>query len=227
MSLETAPTKKKLPIARLAIAAVILAAVALIAVRAIGTERLLQCFDQGVQLLRTLGPLGYFAAMTVLPALGVPMLAFTIPAGEAFTPTLGLGGVIAASLAAIALNLALAYWLARYALRPVLTRLLQRYGYRVPVVTRENALGILLVVRLTPGPPYAFQCFLLGVAETPFRLYLLVSWLAILPYAVAAIVLGQGLRNGNFGAIFAGVGVVVVAIVGVQWWRRRNARGEA
>lgn len=226
MSLETTQPKKKLPVLKLALAALVVAIVGLVVIREVGATRLLALLDQAVATIRAFGPWAFFGAMAILPAIGVPMLAFTIPAGEAFAPLMGLGGVIAAALVVIAFNLALSYWVARYALRPLLTRLLKRYGYSVPSITPKNALSVLLVVRLTPGPPYAFQCFLLGVAETPFRLYMIVSWLAILPYALAAIILGQGLRNGNFGLIFAAIGVVVVATVGVQWLRKKYSARE-
>jgi uncharacterized membrane protein YdjX (TVP38/TMEM64 family) len=189
--------------------------------REIGADRLIAWLDEFVGIIRDMGPVAFFAAMTILPACGFPMLAFTIPAGEAFAPVIGMPAVIVAALVALALNLALSYWIARYALRPLLTRLLTRYGYAVPQVTRENALSVLLVVRLTPGPPYVLQCFLLGIAEVPFRLYMIVSWLAILPYAIAAIILGHGLRDGNFKAIVAGIGVVVVATIGLQWLRKK------
>jgi uncharacterized membrane protein YdjX (TVP38/TMEM64 family) len=221
MSLETTPQKKKLPVLKLVIVAIVLAVAGLLVLREVGMDRMIGWLDEFVRFIRDLGPAAFFAAMTILPACGIPMLAFTIPAGEAFAPVIGMPAVIAAALVAIALNLAISYWVARYALRPLLTRLLTRYGYTVPTVTRENALSVLLVVRLTPGPPYALQCFLLGIAEAPFRLYMIVSWLAILPYAIAAIILGQGLRDGNFKAILAGIGVVVVATIGLQWMRKK------
>jgi uncharacterized membrane protein YdjX (TVP38/TMEM64 family) len=169
----------------------------------------------------------FFTAMTILPAFGVPMLAFTIPAGQAFAERMGLGGVIAAALVAIAVNLALTYWIARYALRPLLTSLITRYGYSVPRITRENALSVLLVVRLTPGPPYALQCFVLGIAEAPFKLYMIISWIALLPYALGAIVLGEGLLKGNFKTVLMGAGVVVVASIGLQWLRKKYFTREA
>jgi uncharacterized membrane protein YdjX (TVP38/TMEM64 family) len=77
------------------------------------------------------------------------------------------------------------------------------------------------VVRFTPGPPFALQGFVLGVAEAPFRLYMIVSWIAVLPWAVGAIVLGQGLFNGNFRAAAMGLGVLVVGIIAVQWVRQK------
>jgi uncharacterized membrane protein YdjX (TVP38/TMEM64 family) len=221
MSLETARPKKKLPFLKLAIVGVVLAVGALLVLREVGIDRLLAWLDELVGFIRDLGPVVFFAAMTILPALGMPMLAFTIPAGEAFAPLMGMPAVIGVALVAIALNLALAYWLARYAFRPVLSRVLKGYGYSVPTITPANALSVLLVVRLTPGPPYAFQCFLLGIAEAPFRLYMIVSWLAILPYTIAAMILGHGLRDGNFKAVIAGVGVVVVGTIGLQWLRKK------
>lgn len=226
MSVASVPPKRKLPLVKLAIAAVVLLVAAALVVRQVGVDRALGWLDQMIGVIRDMGPWVFFTAMTLLPAAGVPMLAFTIPAGEAFAPTMGMPAVIAVALVVIAINLALSYWVARYALRPLLTRLLRRYGYSVPRITRENALSVLLVVRLTPGPPYAFQCFLLGLAEAPFRLYMIVSWLAILPYALAAIILGQGLRNGNFKTIAAALGVLVVATIGIQWLRKRHASRE-
>jgi uncharacterized membrane protein YdjX (TVP38/TMEM64 family) len=163
----------------------------------------------------------FFTAMAVLPAFGAPMMAFTIPAGEAFAPRMGLGAVIAVALVAVVVNLALAYWVARYALRPALTRLITRFGYPVPRVTPQNALNVALLVRLTPGPPYFLQCFVLGVAEVPFRIYMIVSFLALLPWVIGAIVLGQGLFSGNFAAVMTGVGVLVVATIAVQWVRKK------
>ena len=124
----------------------------------------------------------------------------------------------------MAFNLALGYWVARYALRPVLSGVFKHYGYSVPRVTPDNALQVALLVRLTPGPPYALQTGILGVAELPFRLYMIVSWLALLPWVIGAIILGRGLFNGNFGAVLMGVGVLVAATIVLQWIRRKYAR---
>jgi uncharacterized membrane protein YdjX (TVP38/TMEM64 family) len=131
--------------------------------------------------------------------------------------------VIAATLFAIAVNLALTYWLARYALRPVLSRLAEHYGYRIPRVTRENALSVAITIRLTPGPPFFMQGYILGLAEMPFRIYMVVSWICILPWAIGAIVLGKGILNGNFRLALYGMGVIVVAVVVVQAIRKRYA----
>jgi uncharacterized membrane protein YdjX (TVP38/TMEM64 family) len=224
MSLEVVPQKRRVPVFKLVVLGVVVVVIAALVLRGVDVRGVAQAF---MDLIRQIGPWAFFLAMAVLPALGAPMTAFTIPAGEAFAPQLGLGVVIAVSLAAIAVNMALAYWLSRYALRPLLTRLITRYGYTVPRVTPGNALNILLVVRLTPGPPYALQCFVLGVAEAPFRLYMIVSWLAVLPWAIGAIVLGKGIFNGNVGVVLIGIGVLVVASIGFQWLRKKYFGREA
>jgi len=183
--------------------------------------------DQGMGVIRAAGPVVFFAAMAVLPAVGAPLMAFTLSAGEAFGAQLTMPGVIVTALAMIALNLAFTYWLARYALRPWLTNLVNRYGYKVPSITKQNALSVALVVRLTPGPPFFLQGYLLGLAEVPFKLYMLVSWLCVLPWAVGAIIMGRGILNGNFKVAATGMGVLVVAVVLVQVVRKKYAKRAA
>jgi uncharacterized membrane protein YdjX (TVP38/TMEM64 family) len=105
-------------------------------------------------------------------------------------------------------------------------RLLKRFGYTAPRVTAKNALSISLLVRLTPGPPFFFQSYILGLAEVPFRLYMLVSWLCVLPWAVGAVVLGRGLFDGNFKVAAMGLGVIIAAVAAVHLLRRKVAKRE-
>lgn len=226
MSAETPLPKKKLPILKLAIVGVVLAVVGLVALREIGVARLVELFDQFVAVIRDMWPWVFFTAMTILPAMGAPLMAFNLVAGEAFAPQMTMPGVIVTVAAAIAANLALTYWLSRYALRPLLTRLVARYGYSVPRVTRQNALTVTLLVRLTPGPPYFLQGYLLGLAEVPLRLFMIVSWLAVVPLAVSAVVLGKAAREGHLGKIGIVLGVMVLVVVGVQFVRRKVTRRE-
>ncbi len=217
----TEPTpKRKPPLLPLLALGALAGAAAVLVLRGVDLRALLESM---IGFIRDLGAPAFFLAMIVLPAVGMPMMAFTITAGEAFSPQLGMAGVITASLVCIAINLALGYWVARYALRPLLARLMTRYGYKVPRVTPENALTVTLLVRLTPGPPYPLQACVLGLAEVPFRLYLLVSWLVMVPWTLGAIMLGKGLFSGKFGVAATGVGVLVVAILLVQIVLRRLA----
>jgi len=223
MSSDAPAVKRKLPVFKLALVAGVIVVAAVLVLRGVNLR---DVAERGIALIREAGPWVYFLAMTILPALGFPLLGLTIPAGEAFAPQMGLGWVIVAAMTAILLNLALTYWLARYALRPMLTGLLKRYGYGVPKVTPENSLMITLVVRLTPGAPFPLQGYILGLAEVPFRQFMLVSWLAVMPWTIGAVVLGRGVLNGNFKGVMAGVGVIVVAMVAVHFIRKKYLKRE-
>jgi uncharacterized membrane protein YdjX (TVP38/TMEM64 family) len=219
MSSEVPPVKRKLPLVKLGIFAVAVAVAGLLLLR--GTDyRALG--ERIMALIRGAGPWTFFLGIVVLPAVGAPLSVFTLVAAEAFAPRMTMAGVIAAVLVSVALNLALTYWLARYAIRPVLSRLAAHYGYKIPRVTAANALPITLVLRLTPGPPFFVQSYILGLAEVPFRLYMIASWLSVLPTVVAFIVLGKGIFNGNFRMVLYGVGVLVVVSVVVHMIRKRG-----
>ncbi len=89
--------------------------------------------------------------MALLPAVGFPLLPFALAAGPVFAPTHGTGGVVACSILAVALNVALTYALASTSLRPHVARLMTRLGYRRPDPRRDRAWGFILLVRLAPG----------------------------------------------------------------------------
>jgi len=220
MSTGAEQPPKKLPVVPLAAAALLFGAAACLLFRHLDYQGLLA---QGAALIRRAGPGTYFAAAVLLPAAGAPLSAFTLTAGELFGPTLTLPGVIAAMLAAIWINLALTYWLARYALRPLVLRVITRYGYRIPTVTASTALSITMALRLTPGPPFFLQSYILGMAETPFWTYMIASWLCVLPWSLGALILGKGAFNGNFRLLAIGAAVIAIAVVVIQQVRKRYA----
>jgi uncharacterized membrane protein YdjX (TVP38/TMEM64 family) len=212
--------KRKLPVLKLVVLGIALGAGGVLVLRGVDLRGL---GEQGMAAIRAAGPWAFFAGIVVLPAIGAPLLAFTLSAGEAFAPTMTMTGVVVATLAAVAGNLALSYWLARYALRPLLSRLAGYYGYRIPTVTKGNAVSIILVLRLTPGIPFFMQSYILGLAEVPFRLYLLASWLCTAPLIVGGVILGRGLFGGHTKTTLGGLGVIVVFITLVHWLRKRYA----
>jgi uncharacterized membrane protein YdjX (TVP38/TMEM64 family) len=218
MQPEDQRPRRKIPIVKLGVAAAVAVVAAVLVLRGLDYKAL---EEQGVRIVRGAGPWPFFTATAVLPAFGAPLTLFTITAGEVFGPLLTMAGVIAATLLAIAVNLALTYWLAHNAVRPVLSKIAEHYGYRIPRVTRENALSVALAVRLTPGPPFFMQGYILGLAGVPFRIYMAVSMLCILPWAVGAIVLGKGIFNGNFRLVLYGMGVIVAATVVIHALRKR------
>lgn len=181
-------------------------------------------WNDTLALLREVGPEAFFAALAVLPAFGFPLSPFSLSAAPVFAPQIGLAAVLALFGAAIAMNLALTYWLSRYALRPPLAWLVQRLGYGLPQIPKADQVGVTLLVRITPGPPYFIQGYLLGMAEVPFKIYMLVSWPVAMAYSIVFILFGDSLAHGSGKTALLAVGALAALVVGVKFLRRRTRR---
>jgi uncharacterized membrane protein YdjX (TVP38/TMEM64 family) len=153
--------------------------------------------DQGLELIRSAGPVAFFTAMVLLPACGVPMLLFSLPAVSLFGPQLGTVTVVLISLVAMVANLVLTYALARRALRPLLAWLVTRLGYRMPEVEADDATSLVVILRVTPGIPFFVQNYLAGLANVPFGKYLLVSCILACPMNTAIMLFGDALLHGR------------------------------
>lgn len=177
--------------------------------------------------IRDLGPIPFFLALALLPAVGFPTTPFFLVAGAAF----GLGIGIVGSIVSQALNLVLCYWLATRYLHGFLERVIARTKYRIPQVREENRLKVTLLIKITPGPPNFLKNYILGLAGIPFGMYFLVSLPASAGYGVAVIVLGDSLLDGNIGQGVVAVCILVSLMLGIRLLRdyilRRKKRAEA
>jgi uncharacterized membrane protein YdjX (TVP38/TMEM64 family) len=180
---------------------------------------------QGMAMIGDAGPWVFFSAMAVLPAVGFPLLAFALPAGPAFSGQLGLGGVLAAYGAAIAVNLALTYWLACHALRPLIERLVARTGHQIPQVAKDEHVEVTLLVRITPGPPFFLQSYLLGLGRVAFPIYMGVSWAVAMAYGVGFVVFGDAIVHGKASMAIMGVSLLVAAAIIVHLVRKHYGKG--
>ncbi len=177
--------------------------------------------------LREAGPLFFFGAMALLPAVGFPLLAFTLAAGPVFGPVLGPGWVIAWSLAAVLANLLLTYWLANRALRPLVSWLLAWFGFPLPDQTTEGVWQLTLIVRLTPGPPFWAQSYLLGLLRVPLVPYLAVSMGVMTGFIVALVCGGDAIAEGKGRVAFVAAVLLLVAGAALQLLRKWAARRRA
>ncbi len=218
------PASRRSLIIKLAAVAVLAAAAGVLVLQGVdlkaGVERVMEA-------VRALGPWVFFGAMTLLPAFGFPMIAFTLSAAPLFGPRFGTAGVWALVALSIALNVSLTYWFARYAFRPLLEKWVKRLGYKVPTVDKEDYVSLTLLVRLTPGPPFFLQGYVLGLMEVPFRTYLLWSWLVVMGYATPLVFFGQSVMEGSTRNALFGGSLLVAVFVAVSWFRRRAARRKA
>lgn len=178
-------------------------------------------YNRGMAALRGAGPWWYFLAMALLPALGVPVLTFTLTAGPIFSPQLGTGPVVGAALAAVTVNLVLTYCLARWVLRPWISRLLPRLGYRMPALDSGDLTDLIVVVRVVPGVPFFAQNYLLGLADAPVLRYLLISCGVIWSYTAGIIVFGDAVLHGK-GAMACGAVGLLGAAAAVGHFLRRH-----
>jgi uncharacterized membrane protein YdjX (TVP38/TMEM64 family) len=170
------------------------------------------------------GPWVFFTGVALLPACGFPLMAFTLTAGPAFGAQLGLGGVLAAYGAAVGINLALTYWLARYALRPWVERLVARAGYKIPQLEKKEHVEVTLLLRITPGPPFFLQSYLLGLGRVTFLTYLWVSWVVAMTYAVGAVLFGKAIVEGKALMATTGVSLLVAAVIIVHLVRKHYGK---
>lgn len=178
---------------------------------------------QCIGFLREAGPGPFFMAMAVLPVVGFPLSPFTFVAGPVFGPTMGVGTVIACAILATVVNVALSYWVAARALRPLMVRLLAWLGYALPVLSAGAGWEIVVLVRLVPGLPFFAQSFLLGIARVPFGSYLLVSTLVPAGYITATVLTGDALMHGDRRMLAVGGAVFVVVAAGLHRLRKRLA----
>jgi uncharacterized membrane protein YdjX (TVP38/TMEM64 family) len=209
---------------RLWVLGLALFAVAMVGWLILGQFEVRAWMDRVLVAVRKAGPVVFFAAMAVLPTIGFPLSAFTLVAGPVYAPTLGLPVVILCGLAAIICNVALSYWLAARAMRPLAQRVVQRFGYGLPDIEPGAAWMTIMVVRSVPVTPFWLQGILLGLARVPFGPYMLVSTVVPSIYAVALIVLTDAFMRGDRWAIGAAVGLFL-AVGTVLHVMRKRLRG--
>jgi len=163
-----------------------------------------------VAVCREAGVFPFFAAMAILPAVGFPLSAFFVVAGPVYGPTLGPWHVVAYGTLAMAANVSLSYWISAHPLRPLVTRLAHRAGYRLPEVPSDRAWKLTLLVRIIPGVPFFIQSYLLGIARVSFGAYLAISLLVEFVYLVSAVLFGTAALTGDRKAMAAAAVLFVI-----------------
>jgi uncharacterized membrane protein YdjX (TVP38/TMEM64 family) len=171
--------------------------------------------------VRGLGPVAFFSLMAVLPGVGVPVSVFTLTAGPVFAPVMGLPLVVVISLLCLGINLALTYGLSRWVLRPRAEKLCAWLGFKIPVVSAGDQRSLVILVRVTPGPPYVLQNYVLGVAQVSFTAYFWISWAIVSLYSTAVIIFGDALVHGRGRGALIAMSLMVAFVVGVRFARKK------
>lgn len=166
----------------------------------------------------------FFAAYATLPAVGAPISLFNITAGLAFVPKLGIFWTsLFAALSLMSAN-AVSYWLARFAMRPLIEKLVGKLGYKLPAIPPDEHITACLFLRVVPGAPYVIQSYVLGLAKVRFLPYMIVSFIGQYAWAFAMILLGENWntfrKSGSFKGIFVAVVFIVLLVVATRIVRR-------
>jgi uncharacterized membrane protein YdjX (TVP38/TMEM64 family) len=171
------------------------------------------------------GPIPFFVALAVLPAIGFPTTPFFVLAGGLFGIWTGMTG----SALAIAANLVLCHWISKSGLRPVIERLLAGTRYRVPDLSTKPGGGLRFTVllRFAPGIPTFIKNYLLGVSGVPFRTYFFVSFAFTYAYAATFIIMGESIFDRDFGTVGIVAGVLFLGAMIVVWRRGVRQRANA
>jgi uncharacterized membrane protein YdjX (TVP38/TMEM64 family) len=179
--------------------------------------------QRGSDLITQAGPVPFFAAMAVLPAMGVPMLAFVLPVAPAFAERFGLGLVIVFSLLAITFNFMFAYVLSRWLLRPWVGRLVEKLGYRMPELKGSDSTDLLIILRVTPGVPFVVQNFMAGLTRVPLGRYVIVSCIATWAFNTCFILFGDALLHGRGRLAMVAIGLFAALSAATHMVRKHYA----
>jgi uncharacterized membrane protein YdjX (TVP38/TMEM64 family) len=177
-----------------------------------------------VAFVTRLGPWAFFTAMAILPAFAAPNSAFSLIAGSAFGPGMGMTNVVLAGTVALVANMALTYWLARFVFRKWLAQLLEKLGYKLPKVDRADMTDLIIILRTTTGIPAFVQNYTLGLVDAPVGKYFLISCLCAIPGNAAYIIFGEALLQGRGGTVLLALSLIVALAAATQLLRRHYGK---
>jgi len=182
-------------------------------------------FEQSVIFLEA-HPWALFLAVATLPGVGFPISPLLFLFGIVLAPSLGmllacLLGIVAQSICTI-----WTYLLSAGPLRDILRRFVGRRR-ALPDLTDSNAKRLCLILRITPGIPYALQNIVLGIMGMKLKPYLLVSIPITGLWTTGFILTGGALFDGQAGLAITGFLLLLVLVLVTKMLRSKNQLPDA
>lgn len=217
---ESEPSKQSKPgwvlTAQIFTAVVLIAAVAAVLHPDFETQAVLR-------VLRDLGPWWFYGGLVILPLVFVPTSPFYFLAGAAYPMWINLIGVSVA----LFLNLTLAYWVGHFFLRNFSLRMAEKFFGKKLKIRKEREWAFALLIKMAPGVSPTLKSYVMSAVGIPFPIYILVSWVITMFYAVGLIFFGASVEQGNRGLMLL-LGLVFVAtVIFFTWYVRRYLKTEA
>lgn len=166
-------------------------------------------------------PWALILALATLPGIGFPISPLFFLFGIVLAPRYGMPMTCAIGILTQSFCTIWTYLLASGPLRDVLRRLVRKKR-ELPELTDRNALRLGLVMRITPGIPYALQNIVLGILGMRLKPYLIVSIPITALWTIGFIVTSGAIFEGRAGLAISGVLLLVVMVIMTKMLRERT-----
>ena len=167
-------------------------------------------------------PWALIAVLATLPGVGFPISPVLVLFGVIIAPLYGMPAALALAIAAQAVCTIWTYALAAGPLRGILRNYVLRHR-ELPDLNGGNAIRLCLILRLTPGIPYALQNAVLGILGMRLRPYLLVSLPTTSLWTAGFVITGGAIFRGQIGWALTGLVILIVLVLATRMWSRKNA----
>ncbi|MGB0744043.1 MAG: VTT domain-containing protein [Opitutales bacterium] len=171
-------------------------------------------------------PWALLAAVATLPGIGFPISPLLFLFGVVLAPRYGMPAACALGILAQSFCTTWTYLLASGPLREVLRKFVSQRR-ELPEITDGNAIRLGLVLRITPGIPYALQNIVLGIVGMRLKPYLIVSMPITALWTMGFIVTGGAIFEGQVGLAITGVLLLIVLVLITKMLQSRTQTSDA
>lgn len=181
----------------------------------IGGDEYIEIIENYWQLFRNfllLNGFWLFVSIAILPGFILPCAPLLLLAGIWGTE-FGVAQACLYSVLALTINLIWTYWFAYGPGRKIVNRLLKIFKYEIPELPSQNLNQWAVILRLTPGIPFIFTNYGLGLLKMPFVKYMLISTPIISITDCGFVLASAGIFGGSWKYIWGGISILIIMIL--------------
>lgn len=169
----------------------------------IQTERLVDT----VRSTGALGPLVIASLMVLAVVIGpIPTVPITVSAGAVYGPWFGFALATSSALVGALLS----FWIARYAARDLIRRLVGGHTLECPQCSDRMLFGMVLGARLIPVVSFAAVSYGAGLTAMSARAFLIATAIGMVPMTALYVVVGSTLTVNPYWAALGGLLLVAL-----------------
>ena len=181
----------------------------------IGGDEYIEIIENYWQLFRNfllLNGFWLFVSIAILPGFILPCAPLLLLAGIWGTE-FGVAQACLYSVLALTINLIWTYWFAYGPGRKIVNRLLKVFKYEISELPSQNLNQWAIILRLTPGIPFIFTNYGLGLLKMPFVKYMLISTPIISITDCGFVLASAGIFGGSWKYIWGGISILIIMIL--------------